>query len=242
MKQTGTVAILNLHEPLGQWCRESLEASGWKCSYLRLSQLAADCESYLAIVLAMQTPEASLIEALRAALPTTPLCAVVEQADPRQVLRLFEAGVDDCLLPPHQPQHLNERLAQLLGPGDETDGSPTDGVSTAAEPFPAIAGAAPPAIAPQPNLQSYVRSMQSQMLAMMSHLSHVAVSAAGTTTDKPVCQFFHCPRRQALEAAVKDAIETLERTRRAFKSRELAELRQRLESVLENSEDFTPSS
>lgn len=47
------------------------------------------------------------------------------------------------------------------------------------------------------------------------------------------CPVVGCPRQQVLARAIRDAITTLERTRSAFKSRQLGELRVRLERVLE---------
>lgn len=47
------------------------------------------------------------------------------------------------------------------------------------------------------------------------------------------CPIRGCPRQEALERAIRDAIGTLERTRTAFKSKQLGDLRQRLERALE---------
>jgi hypothetical protein len=48
------------------------------------------------------------------------------------------------------------------------------------------------------------------------------------------CPVVGCPRQQVLARAIRDAITTLERTRSAFKSKQLGSLRQRLERVLED--------
>jgi hypothetical protein len=50
------------------------------------------------------------------------------------------------------------------------------------------------------------------------------------------CPVMGCPRQQTLVRAIRDAISTLERTRTAFKSRQLEELRQHLERVLAEAE------
>jgi len=56
------------------------------------------------------------------------------------------------------------------------------------------------------------------------------------TTDKAgqpeVCQLFNCPRFNTLNAAVMETIEVLEKTKNAFKSKELGELRKKLEKVV----------
>lgn len=65
---------------------------------------------------------------------------------------------------------------------------------------------------------------------------------AGTVTylitlpKSRACPVAGCPRQQSLEHAMRDAIATLEHTRHAFKSRQLGELRQRLERVLAESD------
>jgi hypothetical protein len=52
--------------------------------------------------------------------------------------------------------------------------------------------------------------------------------------DADDCPIRGCPRQRTLEMVIRDAIATLERTRTAFKSRQLGELRERLERALES--------
>jgi DNA-binding response OmpR family regulator len=47
-----------------------------------------------------------------------------------------------------------------------------------------------------------------------------------------VCQLFNCPRFNALNAAVVETIDVLEKTKNAFKSKELGELRKKLEKIV----------
>jgi len=46
------------------------------------------------------------------------------------------------------------------------------------------------------------------------------------------CLMLHCPCRQKLRRTVSEAIEVLEETRRAFKSKQLEQLRKKLVGVL----------
>ncbi|RPI60215.1 MAG: hypothetical protein EHM48_07610 [Planctomycetaceae bacterium] len=61
-----------------------------------------------------------------------------------------------------------------------------------------------------------------------------------------MCRFFVCPRLNTLTDAVEDTLRTLEKTRRAFKSKDLADLRHRLLDMLgrseKNSEDTKDTS
>lgn len=54
------------------------------------------------------------------------------------------------------------------------------------------------------------------------------------------CPVMGCPRQQHLSRAIRDAITTLERTRSAFKSKQLGDLRHRLERVLEEESEGRP--
>ena len=49
---------------------------------------------------------------------------------------------------------------------------------------------------------------------------------------KAVCNLFHCPRLDVLRENIAHTINVLERTKQSFKSKDLGELRQRLEDVL----------
>ena len=68
--------------------------------------------------------------------------------------------------------------------------------------------------------------------ARVTYLVSVPV---GTT-----CPVMGCPRQQHLSRAIRDAITTLERTRSAFKSKQLGDLRHRLERVLEEEGEDPP--
>src|SRR5713101_5684605 len=76
---------------------------------------------------------------------------------------------------------------------------------------------------------------------MVGHIAQIAVSLkmtidtlrkdyAGRTTD--VCALIRCPRLEAYETALRGTIEVLRKTKNAFKSKELAALRERLEEFL----------
>jgi len=68
-----------------------------------------------------------------------------------------------------------------------------------------------------------------ETLIDLQHL--VDLSAPGKSKD--ICPLQHCPRLDMYEQLIKDGIETLERTKGAFKSRELGDLRLKLEQTIE---------
>jgi hypothetical protein len=56
-----------------------------------------------------------------------------------------------------------------------------------------------------------------------------------------LCKLLDCPQQPVLRNAIQHAIEILETTKCRFKSKELKRLREDLETLLGNSQDFSPS-
>ena len=62
------------------------------------------------------------------------------------------------------------------------------------------------------------------------HRLHASITGAETVADP--CRVLKCSRLESLESAIQEGIDTIERTRTSFKSRELGTLRRRLKDVL----------
>lgn len=79
---------------------------------------------------------------------------------------------------------------------------------------------------------------------MQMYRSLEAMSAFASTLwmgrDRPVCPMFQCPRLDLLIHAVQQTIESLEKTKQSFKSRELGNLRKQLEALLDALEGEIP--
>jgi hypothetical protein len=67
-------------------------------------------------------------------------------------------------------------------------------------------------------------------MSLMTTISTVKRTCGDKTLD--VCSLLNCPRLDAYERALRQTIEVLLQTKNAFKSKELAELRKKLEGVL----------
>jgi len=74
---------------------------------------------------------------------------------------------------------------------------------------------------------------------MLGHLAQTLMDLKSlvdlTSSEQPeagVCMVQHCPRLEAYEHLIQEGIKTLERTKGAFKSRELGDLRQKLSSAV----------
>jgi len=96
-------------------------------------------------------------------------------------------------------------------------------------------------IQPQENMppDAIAAALTATLQSLVASVSELRdFRAACLPHEKPLdlCQLLLCPRRATLEGALRDAIQVIEQTRHAFKSKELGELRSRLEQIAENLE------
>jgi DNA-binding response OmpR family regulator len=72
-----------------------------------------------------------------------------------------------------------------------------------------------------------------ESLSNLNRLTNAALAGNRVAFDEDVvCHLFRCPRLATLSASIADAIEVLEKAKSSFKSRELGELRKKLEKLL----------
>ena len=69
-------------------------------------------------------------------------------------------------------------------------------------------------------------------------LTHLTGALAQDGDTPPACHLLHCPRPVALLGALREAISVLEKTKTAFKSKELAQLRKKLEGIVAKEQDL----
>jgi CheY-like chemotaxis protein len=86
-------------------------------------------------------------------------------------------------------------------------------------------------------LKQYLAQCVEQMNVLSTNIQQTLAGIRMETSPAPsdVCEFMQCPRQGAYKQAVFDTIEVLERTKHAFKSKDLGELRRRLEALLKES-------
>jgi hypothetical protein len=73
----------------------------------------------------------------------------------------------------------------------------------------------------------------SQSLLNLRHLAQkVSDGREGATGRQDACHLFHCPRLDSMAMAIIQAVDVLERTKGAFKSKELGDLRKKLQALL----------
>lgn len=73
----------------------------------------------------------------------------------------------------------------------------------------------------------------------LEDLRHLTEALARHGGEQYVCQLFNCPRSNTLTAAIEETIGVLEKTKSSFKSKELGQLRQKLEMLVRKETDRT---
>jgi DNA-binding response OmpR family regulator len=155
----------------------------------------------------------------------TPVIVVSGRAEPDVIVRSFRLSAVDWLSKPILPTVLVERVGVALERARSLASvrkaradvqrwldsmgamTPGDGLS----------------------MESYI-AQSFLLMAQLSANLQSAVSSQRAQTD--LCRNLRCPRRIALEGVVSHAIDTIEKTRGSFKSRELGELRMELVQTL----------
>jgi len=72
------------------------------------------------------------------------------------------------------------------------------------------------------------------VMGSLTDLDQLGRALSGRAVSEHPCQLLNCPRGAQLHQAVRETIEVLEQTRNAFKSKQLGELRKKLELLLEH--------
>ncbi|MFZ5624656.1 MAG: response regulator [Gemmatimonadota bacterium] len=72
------------------------------------------------------------------------------------------------------------------------------------------------------------------VMGSLTDLEQLGRALSGRAVGESPCQLMNCPRGAQLQEAVKETVRVLEETKHAFKSKQLGELRQRLELLLEH--------
>ncbi len=72
------------------------------------------------------------------------------------------------------------------------------------------------------------------VMASLTDLDQLGRALAGQPVNGHPCQLMNCPRGAQLHQAVQETIEVLEQTKTAFKSKQLGDLRKKLELLMEH--------
>ena len=84
-----------------------------------------------------------------------------------------------------------------------------------------------------PTADTFLSLALRNVMGSLTDLEQLGRALAGSPVDAHACQIMNCPRGSQLTSAIQHTVEVLEETKHTFKSKQLAELRQRLELLLE---------
>jgi DNA-binding response OmpR family regulator len=70
------------------------------------------------------------------------------------------------------------------------------------------------------------------VVGALTDIKHITEITTTKDIDLPACHLLNCPRLAELTGAMEDTIQVLEKTKRAFKSKDLGEIRKKLEEII----------
>jgi len=82
------------------------------------------------------------------------------------------------------------------------------------------------------SLDAFLELTFQNILGAMSDLKHLIMVLAEQEEGKEPCHLFNCPRLYSLADSLIETIGVLEKSKNAFKSKELGEMRQKLEKII----------
>lgn len=85
-------------------------------------------------------------------------------------------------------------------------------------------------------VDAFVTLTLNNVVAALSDIRNVTETLAKITSKQNVCQLLNCPRLDKLTSALLETIGVLEKTKSAFKSKDLGELRRKLEELVKSEE------
>lgn len=88
--------------------------------------------------------------------------------------------------------------------------------------------------APSPSIDVFLSLTLRNVMASLTDLDQLGRALSGKPVAEHPCQLMNCPRGAQLQQAVQETIEVLEQTKSAFKSKQLGELRKKLELLKEH--------
>ena len=85
------------------------------------------------------------------------------------------------------------------------------------------------------SVKSFLDLTLGNIAGAFSDIKHITDAMTSEDIDLPVCHLLNCPRLAELTEAVEETIKALEKTKGAFKSKELGQMRKKLQEVVKKS-------
>ncbi len=84
------------------------------------------------------------------------------------------------------------------------------------------------------SVETFLELTFQNIVGALADLKHLTGSLAVHEREEEVCHLFNCPRLKSLSDGVAETIDTLQKTKSSFKSRDLGEMRRRLDELVNN--------
>jgi CheY-like chemotaxis protein len=225
-----------------------LRQKGYICDCARDSEEAVRLlpESYDLLIADIRMPGNTELELLRSVherMPELPVVVLTGYPSLQTAVESLRLSISDYLIKPVELSELQQavtralkkrRLLRAVRESSAETSHLTDALQQLEQAiFPKEGAGNPPPMAWA--AKRYVE----QVVTHIARLSLVVGQVLGGREEKDaravdVCQVMRCQRLTAYEQALEQAVETLARTKHAFKSKELGELRKHLETILQS--------
>lgn len=87
---------------------------------------------------------------------------------------------------------------------------------------------------PAPAIDVFLSLTLRNVMGSLTDLDQLGRALSGRSVATHPCQLMNCPRGAQLQEAIRETVDVLEQTKSAFKSKQLGELRHKLELLLEH--------
>lgn len=224
-----------------------LRQKGYVCDCAQDSEEAARflSDSYDLLIADIRMPgnmELELLRFVHDEMPELPVVVITGYPSLQTAVESLRLSISDYLIKPVELSELQQAVTRALERGRllravrEASKETTHLTAVLAQLEQAMitqGGAGTP-----PPVAWATKRYVEQAVTHIAHLSLVAgrvLEGLEETEDQPVdvCRVMRCQRLAAYEQALEQTVEVLARTKHAFKSRELGELRKHLENILQ---------
>lgn len=225
-----------------------LERAGYVCDHASDSEEASRrlSDSYDALISDIRMPgnhQMEFLRDVRQRYSDLPILVLTGYPSLDTVLSALRLSCVDYLLKPVEWPEMAEAVSQAVKKGQslrtfrEAQARLSDVEASLSGLEQALQGAGPArGVAGNLNwtLEQFLAQSALRLKSLMTKVQLVANGTIAGHVSEPVdvCEFMRCPRKSAYEEAVHETIDVLERTKHAFKSKDLGELRRKLELLL----------
>lgn len=248
VREAAHILIADDEETGGLSTAERLKREGYWCDCAQNVEDAGRLmsNSYDLFIFDMRMPDIEQLQFLqdiRARFPLLPILVVAGCSSLKTATTTLRLSFVECLLKPIEWVELSQAIALAVQRGQLARSTLHANTGQACAPREPVAAQSRAPVTSGPAsvaqgltwpLERYLEQARNQIDTVSYNVQQTvgAVMAGQQSAPVDICQFMACPRQTAYKNALLDTIEVLERTKHAFKSKDLGELRRRLESVL----------